>query len=80
MEQQPTRFMNAELPAALRQAADDLGRIGAGGRDIAFIDNATTACNAVLRSLNFQPRDEVLMHVSAPCATPCASSRNRPEP
>jgi isopenicillin-N epimerase len=54
--------MNAELPAALRQAADDLGQfVGASGRDIVFIDNATTACNAVLRSLNFQPQDEVLI-------------------
>jgi isopenicillin-N epimerase len=62
MERQPTRFMITELTAALRQAADDLGRfVNANGRDIVFTDNATTACNAVLRSLSFQPGDEVLI-------------------
>ena len=62
MERQPTRFMIAELPAAIRKAADDLGRfVNADGRDIVFADNATTACNAVLRSLSLQPGDEVLI-------------------
>ena len=62
MERQPTRFMIAELPAAIRKAADDLGRfVNAHGRDIVFADNATTACNAVLRSLSLQPGDEVLI-------------------
>ena len=46
------RFMRAVLPDALRHAADRLGAfIGADGKDIAFVENATTGCNAVLRSL-----------------------------
>ncbi|HEY8288541.1 MAG TPA: aminotransferase class V-fold PLP-dependent enzyme [Acetobacteraceae bacterium] len=62
MERQPCRFMRAELPGALRQAADALGAfVGAAGQDIAFVDNATAGCNAVLRSLRLQPGDEVLV-------------------
>ena len=52
LEAQPSRFMRAVLPEALRHAADRLGAfIGADGKDIAFVENATTGCNAVLRSL-----------------------------
>jgi len=62
MEAQPTRFMATDLPAALRRAADDLGRfLHADSHDIAFVDNATTGCNAVLRSLPLRPDDEVLI-------------------
>ncbi|MEI7713359.1 MAG: aminotransferase class V-fold PLP-dependent enzyme [Rhodospirillales bacterium] len=65
MEAQPSRFM-AQLPSLLRAAADRLGAfLGAEGRDIAFVDNATTGCNAVLRSLALRAGDEiaVLSHV-----------------
>jgi isopenicillin-N epimerase len=62
MEAQPGRFMRAVLPDALRHAADRLGSfIGADGKDIAFVDNATTGCNAVLRSLRLQPGDEIVV-------------------
>jgi isopenicillin-N epimerase len=62
MEAQPGRFMRAVLPNALRHAADRLGSfIGANGRDIAFVDNATTGCNAVLRSQHLAPGDEVVV-------------------
>ena len=61
MERQPTRFM-ARLPPLLREAADALGAfLGAQGRDIAFVDNATTGCNAVLRSLPLAAGGEVLV-------------------
>lgn len=61
MEAQPTRFMS-QLPALLRAAADRLGTfLCAEGRDIAFTDNATTGCNAVLRSLKLAPGDEILV-------------------
>jgi isopenicillin-N epimerase len=62
MEAQPSRFMRAVLPGALRGAADALGRfIGAQGHDLAFLDNATAGCNAVLRSLHLTAGDEVLV-------------------
>jgi isopenicillin-N epimerase len=62
MEAQPGRFMRAVLPDALRHAADRLGSfIGADGEDIAFVDNATTGCNAVLRSLRLLPGDEIVV-------------------
>jgi isopenicillin-N epimerase len=62
MERQPTRFMSTIYPAAIRDAANALGSfLHAEGRNIVFVDNATTACNAVLRSLSFQPDDEILI-------------------
>ncbi len=62
LEAQPSRFMRAVLPQALRQAADRLAAfVGADGKDIAFVDNATTGCNAVLRSLRLQPNDEIIV-------------------
>ena len=62
MEAQPSYFMRRILPGALRDAAAALGAlIGAEGRDIAFLENATTGCNAVLRSLALAPGDEVLV-------------------
>ncbi len=62
MEAQPSRFMRTVLPDALRHAAERLGGfIGADGNDIGFVDNATTGCNAVLRSLRLQPDDEIVV-------------------
>jgi isopenicillin-N epimerase len=62
MEAQPSRFMRAVLPEALRRAADRLGAfIGADGKDVALVENATTGCNAVLRSLRLAPGDQVVM-------------------
>jgi isopenicillin-N epimerase len=62
MEAQPTRFMGTVLPGALRDAASRLaGFLGARGEDIGFVDNATSGCNAVLRSLMLTPGDEVLV-------------------
>ena len=54
--------MRAVLPDALRHAADRLGSfIGADGENIAFVDNATTGCNAVLRSLRLAAGDEIVV-------------------
>src|SRR5215472_15091523 len=62
MEHQPGRFMRAVFPDALRHAAARLGAlVGADGKDIAFVDNATTGCNAVLRSLHLQADDEIVV-------------------
>lgn len=61
MEAQPTRFFALELPAALREAATVLARyVGAKAEDVVFVPNATTGCNAVLRSLHLQAGDEIL--------------------
>ncbi len=60
-EAQPVRFMTRELPPLLRAAADELGAfVGADGRRLAFVDNATTGVNAVLRSLGLGRGDRVV--------------------
>lgn len=62
MERQPSRFMSSEYSAAIRTAANALGSfLNANGSDLVFVDNATTGCNAVLRSLSFQSDQDVLM-------------------
>jgi isopenicillin-N epimerase len=62
MEAQPSRFMNRVLPEALRASAAHLAAfVGARGKDIAFVHNATSGCNAVLRSLPLGPGDEILV-------------------
>ena len=62
MEAQTTRFMQRDYPSAIRDAAAALaGFVGAAPADLAFVDNATTGCNAILRSLAFAPGDEIVM-------------------
>ena len=61
MEAQPGRFFRREMVPALREAAARLASfLGAEGQDLAFVENATTGCNAVLRSLRLGPGDEIL--------------------
>jgi isopenicillin-N epimerase len=61
MEAQPVRFMQAELPKLLREAASRLAAfLGARGEDLVFVDNATSGVNAILRSLDIGPGDELL--------------------
>jgi isopenicillin-N epimerase len=63
MESQPVRFLGRQrLQPRLRATARQLGSfLGAHGADIAFVDNATTGVNAVLRSLDLRPGDEILV-------------------
>lgn len=62
MESQPVRFMTKTLPAALRDAADKLGRfLGTAGERIALVDNATTGVQAVLRSHAWRAGDELVI-------------------
>jgi isopenicillin-N epimerase len=62
MERQPSRFMNTVYTTAIRDAAATLGTfLNAGGSDIVFVDNATTGCNAVLRSVPLHRGDEVMI-------------------
>lgn len=61
MEQQPLQFFGRDLEALLDQARVELAVfIGADADDLAFVPNATTAVNTVLRSLPFEPGDELL--------------------
>ncbi|MEO6349341.1 MAG: aminotransferase class V-fold PLP-dependent enzyme [Candidatus Limnocylindrales bacterium] len=61
MEREPVRFMNSELEPALDAARARLGEfVGADSADLAFLPNATTGVNTVLRSLEFEPGDEIL--------------------
>lgn len=63
MEATPTLWMQKVLPGAIRSAAAAVGAaIGARGEDVAFVDNATAAINAVLASIPFAAGDEILLH------------------
>lgn len=62
MERHPTGFMTYELPVALRQAAAGLAAfVGCEAADLAFVENATAGCNAVLNSLRLSAGDEILV-------------------
>lgn len=63
MEAEPSRFMAREFRPALRAAADRLSPyLGiTSGEDIALVENATDAVNAVLRSIDWRPGDEILI-------------------
>ncbi len=61
LEAQPVQFLARDLPGLLAAARRDLGAfVGADPDDLAFVANATGAVNAVLRSLRFEPGDELL--------------------
>lgn len=61
LERQPVRFLGRELAELLYQARARLGQmVGARAEDLALVPNATHAVNAVARSINLQPGDEVL--------------------
>lgn len=73
IERQPSRYLLRELTGTrvggprsdrprLRVAADAVAAfLGARGDDLAFVDNATTGANAVLRSLPLAAGDEILI-------------------
>jgi isopenicillin-N epimerase len=72
IERSPSRFMLRELTGAtylppparprLRMAMDTVAPfLGARAEDTVFVGNATTGMNAVLRSLEFSPGDEIVI-------------------
>src|SRR5580692_7905754 len=62
MERQPLQFLVRELEAELDAARAVLAQFtGAEAEDLVFIPNATTGVNTILRSLSFQPGDELLV-------------------
>ncbi|MEG4969707.1 aminotransferase class V-fold PLP-dependent enzyme [Microcoleus sp. B6-A1] len=61
LEREPLRFLLREFEPLLDNARNQLAAfIGAADEDLAFVPNATTGVNAVLRSLCFSPGDELL--------------------
>jgi isopenicillin-N epimerase len=61
MEADPPRFFTQELPGLIRSAAAELARfVGTAPERLAFVENATSGVNAVLRSLSLSAGDELL--------------------
>ena len=61
LEAEPIRFMSRDLDGRLAAVRESLGAfIGADPDDLALVANATGAVNAVIRSLRFQPGDEII--------------------
>jgi isopenicillin-N epimerase len=61
LERQPVQFFVRDLESLLDQARGELARfLGGEPEDLVFVPNATAGVNAVLRSLKFQPGDELL--------------------
>ncbi|WP_257459935.1 aminotransferase class V-fold PLP-dependent enzyme [Archangium lipolyticum] len=61
MEAEPVRFLHRELEALSDAARGALGTfLDADPDDLAFVNNATTGVNTVLKSLRFDPGDELL--------------------
>lgn len=70
LEREPVDFMKKRLPQLLNEARRALAQfVGADPLDLAFVVNATSGVNAVLRSLNFKAGDELLLtsHTYAAC-------------
>lgn len=62
MEAQPLKFLYRDLEGLLDQARQPLAAlVGCDADDLAFVPNATTGVNTVLRSLSLEPDDELLV-------------------
>lgn len=62
LERQPVQFFVRDLEALLDTARASLAHfIGARPDDLVFVPNATVGVNTVLRSLRFEPGDELLV-------------------
>lgn len=61
LESAPVLFLDRDLEGLLDEARGALGAfVGAGPEDLAFVPNATTGANTVLRSLDLEAGDELL--------------------
>lgn len=61
LERQPITFLVRELEGLLDRARATLAAfVGAEAEDLVFVPNATAGVNTVLRSLRFEPGDELL--------------------
>ena len=62
VEREPVHFFARELEGLMDGAREVLATfVGADAEDLAFVPNATTGVNSVLRSLTFSPDDELLI-------------------
>ena len=61
MEAEPVRFLARDAERHLDEAREALGGfVGADPEDLAFVPNVTAGFNSILRSLTFEPGDELL--------------------
>jgi len=61
LERQPVKFLSRELDGHLAEVRQAVGPfVGADADDLGLIANATGGVNAVVRSLRFEPGDEIL--------------------
>jgi isopenicillin-N epimerase len=62
IERNPSQFLTYEVDAALRAALVPLASVlAAAAEDVVFVANATSGLNAVLRCLDLEPGDEILI-------------------
>src|SRR5438552_18505852 len=62
LEREPVRFMVRELEALLDDARAQLAAfVGVDAEGLAFVPNATAGVNAVLRSLDLDQNDEIVL-------------------
>lgn len=82
MEAEPVRFLVREMEPLLDQSRQELAAlVGAAADDLVFVRNATAAVNSVLRSLRFEPGDELLVtdhgYNACRCAVDFVAKQNR---
>jgi len=62
LESEPMEFFVRQMELHLEEASAQLGRfIGADGKDLIFMDNATYGMNIVAESIDLNPDEEVLI-------------------
>ena len=62
MEKEPVRFFEELMPNLLLKSREALGTfLSCSPNDLAFVSNATSGVNTILRSLHFEQGDEILV-------------------